>query len=332
VLLGDIGATNARFALLSDGILGSVKYFTVREFPRFPDVVDAFFGSGHRLSAVRQAALAVAGPVDEGRCRLTNCSWTIDMHELRMQFGFSEIHLCNDFEAVASSLPNLTAADLYRLGGGNPVSGAPMAVLGPGTGLGVACLLSGPQGSVAIATEGGHVTMAGTSRREDAIIDYLRRQFGHVSAERVVSGSGLENLYGAVVALDGADAPQRDAAEITTAALNGECPISRAALELFCAMLGTISGNVALTFGARGGVYIAGGIAPRITDFMARSDFRARFEQKGRFRTYLEAIPSSVIVHPAATFIGLSAIVNRASDAASGLVKATPGDVDLGRL
>ena len=136
-----------------------------------------------------------------------------------------------------------------------------MAVIGPGTGLGVACLVSGSDGSVVIASEGGHATMAATSRREDAVIDYLRRQFGHVSAERVVSGAGLENLYRAVVALDGIEAPKRDAAEITQAALD-DCPIARMALELFCAMLGTIAGNVALMFSARGGVYIAGGIAP----------------------------------------------------------------------
>jgi glucokinase len=193
-----------------------------------------------------------------------------------------------------------------------------MAVLGPGTGLGVACLVPGSQGSIVIASEGGHATMAATSQREDAIVDYLRRQFGHVSAERVISGSGLENLYRAVVALDGIDAPQRNAAEITKAALDGDCSIARTALDLFCAMLGTIAGNVALTFGARGGVYIAGGIAPRLTEFMARSQFRARFEHKGRFRTYLEAIPSSVIVHPAATFLGLRSIAKRGSDVATG--------------
>ncbi len=214
-------------------------------------------------------------------------------------------------------MPHLTAADLYRLGGGEAVDGAPRAVLGPGSGLGVACLVPGSRGPIAIATEGGHATMAVTSRREDAIVDYLRREFGHVSAERVVSGSGLENLYRAVIAVDGVDAPQRAAAAITTAALNDVCHTAREALELFCAMLGTIAGNVALTFGARGGVYIAGGIAPRITDFMSRSDFRARFEHKGRFRTYLEAIPSSVVMHPAATFIGLSTMANRAADATS---------------
>ena len=163
-----------------------------------------------------------------------------------------------------------------------------MAVLGPGTGLGVACLVPASDGPAVIGGEGGHATMAATSPREDAIIDYLRRQFGHVSAERVVSGSGLENLYHAIVALDGVDAPKRSAPEITKAGSNGTCPLSRMALELFCGMLGTIAGNVGLMFGARGGVYIAGGIAPRITDFIAHSEFRARFEGKGRLRTLVD--------------------------------------------
>ena len=330
LLLGDIGATNARLALVSEGALGPIKYFPVAEFPRFADVIDAFLGGDHRASAVRQAAFAVAGPVDNDRCVLTNCPWTIDAHELCARYGFSEAHLCNDFEAAALSLPHLTAADLYCLGGGQPVGGAPMALLGPGTGLGVACLVPASRGVIAIATEGGHATMAATSHREDAIIEYLRRQFGHVSGERVVSGYGLENLYRAVVALEKVDAPQRDAAKITTAALDGRCPLAREALEMFCAMLGTIAGNVALTFGARGGVYIAGGIAPRIIDFMARSDFRARFEHKGRFRTYLKAIPSSVIMHPAATFLGLRAIANRAPDATSAPHEVTPSDVSMG--
>ena len=316
MLLGDIGATNARLALLSNGVLGPIKCLTVAEFPRFTDAVNAFLDCHCRQMSVPEALLAVAGPVvDEDRCVLTNCPWTIDAPELCAAFGFAKVRIFNDFEATALSLPHLTAADLYPLGGGEAVSGAPMAVLGPGTGLGVACLVPGSQSSIVIASEGGHATMAATSHREDAIIDYLRRQFGHVSAERVISGGGLENLYRAVVALDGIDAPKRNAAEITKTALDGSCPIARTALDLFCAMLGTIAGNVALMFSARGGVYIAGGIAPRLTEFMARSEFRARFEHKGRFRTYLEAIPSSVIVHPAATFMGLGSIAKRASDA-----------------
>src|SRR5262249_23537215 len=157
----------------------------------------------------------------------------------------------------------------------------PMAVLGPGSGLGVACFVPGSQSSTVIASEGGHATMAATSDREDAIIDYLRRQFSHVSAGRGVLGSGFGKLYNACIAIDGIEAPKRNAAEITNAALGGTCPVARAALDLFCAMLGTIAGNVALMFDARGGVFIAGGIAPRVTEYIARSEFRARFEHKG---------------------------------------------------
>jgi glucokinase len=183
-----------------------------------------------------------------------------------------------------------------------------MAVFGPGTGLGVACLVPGSKEPAVIAGEGGHATFAAASRREDAVIDYLRRHFGHVSAERVVSGAGLENLYQAIAVLDEREVPSRDAAEITKTALNGTCRTACAALDMFCALLGSFSGNVALTFGARGGVYIAGGIAPRIAEFIGRSEFRERFEEKGRLRPYLEAIPSNVIVHSAAAFMGLKSL------------------------
>ncbi|MBV9968362.1 MAG: glucokinase [Xanthobacteraceae bacterium] len=316
VLLGDIGATNARLALLWDGVLSPVTNFLVADFPRFADVIRAFLVEKCRSAPAQEAILAVAGPVNGGRCVLTNSPWTIDPAELSREFGFTNIDLRNDFEAVALSLPHLTAIDLFRIGYGEPVRGAPIAVLGPGTGLGVAGLVFGPQGPVVVPGEGGHATMSGTCRREDAIIEHLRAEYGHVSAERVVSGMGLENLYSAVVALDGLRAPSRTAPEITKAGLDGTCPISRAALELFCAMLGTIAGNVALMFGALGGVYIAGGIAPRMTDFMAGSEFRSRFENKGRLRSYLEAIPTSVIVNPAATFVGLQT-----------LAQSTPGTV-----
>jgi glucokinase len=328
VLLGDIGATNARLALMSKGHLGPIEWFTVAQFARFTDALDAFVERHCRHMSVPEALLAVAGPVAGDRCVLTNSPWTIDAPELRAALGFARVHILNDFEAIARSLPRLTAGDLYPLGGGAAVSGQPMVVLGPGTGLGVACCVPAWPEAVVIASEGGHATMAASSPREDAVIDHLRAEFGHVSAERLVSGPGLENLYRAVVALDGADAPQRNAAEITTAALDGTCPIARTAVELFCAMLGAIAGNAALMFGARGGVYIAGGIAPRLTGFLARSEFRARFERKGRLRNYLASIPASVIMHPAATFLGLQSMAKRTSDAAS---RARPLAADIRR-
>jgi glucokinase len=308
VLLADIGATNARLALLTSGVLGQIKNFSVADAPRLEDVIRSFLEKDCGSVSVQEAVLAVAGPVDQTSCVLTNCSWSIDCDELCGAFGFARTRLCNDFEAVGWSLPHLTKADLCAIGGGEGVPGAAMAVLGPGTGLGVACLKPSAREHVIITSEGGHATMAGTSPYEDAIIDCLRRQFGHVSAERVVSGFGLENLYRAVMAVEGMDGPPRTAPEITRAGSTGRCPVSKRALELFCAMLGTIAGNVALMFAAKGGVYIAGGIVPRMTDFLAKSEFRARFEAKGRFKSYLESVPTSVVIHPAASFLGLQAL------------------------
>jgi glucokinase len=183
-----------------------------------------------------------------------------------------------------------------------------MAVLGPGTGLGVTCLIRRTDKPVVIASEGGHATLAATCDREDQIIQYLRQRFGHASAERAVSGPGLENICLAIGALDHVETTLQNATQITQSALRGECRIAVEALNVFCAFLGSFAGNVALTFDARGGVYIAGGISPRIVNFTRRSQFRARFEAKGRFREYLKAIPVNVITHPAAAFVGLTSI------------------------
>jgi glucokinase len=308
VLLGDIGATNARFACLIDGALGPIKWIEVARHPTFGEAVKRFLEMHPRDIPVAHALLAVAGPVEGERCTFTNCPWTVDCRDMRDQFGFRSVQVVNDFEATALSLPHLAKQDLRSIGGGRAMRGAPMVVLGPGSGLGVAGLVPDGAGHVVVASEGGHATMPANSVREDAVLDFLRQRFGHVSAERVLSGPGIENLYQAIAALDGIAAQPRNANEITIAALNGTCPASRAALGTFCAMLGGFAGNVALTFGALGGVYIAGGIAPRILDFLANSEFRRRFDRKGRLRAYLEAIPSQVIVHPAAAFLGLTSL------------------------
>ena len=310
-LLGDIGATNARFALVTDGVLGPVRSLEVAKFARFADAVTHFLRGHPGQARVSHALLAIAGPVEGERCALTNCSWVIDAAEMRRTLSL-EAKLVNDFEATAFSLPAVSPQDLVKIGGGRPLDGAPMAVLGPGSGLGVACITQLGDGPVVISGEGGHVTLAGASHREDAILRHLRNRFGHASAERAISGPGLENIYQAIAALDGKAIAARNAGEVTESAINGECQTAREALETFCALLGSLAGNVALTFGARGGVYVAGGIAPRIVDFIAQSKFRQRFEAKGRLKTYVETIPSHVIMHPAAAFIGLKAMAQRA--------------------
>jgi glucokinase len=308
VLLGDIGATNARFALLSNGTLNAISSFEVAKFGQFADALAIFITEHSRQTEIHRAILAIAGPVQGERVALTNSSWVIDARELQTGFGL-QVQIVNDFEAVALSLPSLTTADLARIGGGRPEAGAPMAVLGPGSGLGVACLIDRSEKRLVIASEGGHATLAGACEQEDQVVDHLRKRFGHVSAERAISGNGLENIYQAIAALEGLEIPPRNAAEITKNALSGECRVATRSLNTFCAFLGSFAGNVALTFGARGGVYIAGGISTRILDFLIRSEYRDRFEAKGRLRNYLEAIPTYLITHPGAALIGLKSLV-----------------------
>jgi glucokinase len=307
VLLGDIGATNARFALASKDVLGQVRTFEVAKYPQFEDALTLFLDEVGL--PVKDAAIAVAGPVVQQHAKLTNQAWTIDAGELKTSFGLAA-RIINDFRAVALSLPLLKSGDLVAIGGGKVEEGAPKAVLGPGTGLGVACLANSSADPVVVTSEGGHATLAGTCDREDRIIQYLREKFGHASAERAISGSGLENLYQAIAAIDGLTVGTQSAAEITNEALAGNCKIAHEALRTFCAFLGSFAGSLALTFGAKGGVYIAGGISPRILKFLRESEFRSRFEAKGRFRSYLEAIPSYVIVHPAAAFVGLQSLLD----------------------
>jgi len=313
-LLGDIGGTNARFAILADSRIGPVETLAVKDYPSFAAALSAFLSRRRGQEAIPRALLAVAGPVENARCELSNSSWVVDAEELRNTFNFASVRILNDFEAIAWSLPALPPSDLIKIGEGEARAGSPSAALGPGTGLGLACYAPRSDGSIVIAGEGGHATLPGACRREDAIIDRLRERFGHVSAERVLSGNGLVNLYRAIGSIDHAPLVDRSPDEITKRALDGSCPQCREALHLFCAMLGEVAGNAALTFSASGGVFIAGGIAPRIVEFLSASQFRSRFESKGRFQPYLAKIPTFVIVHREPAFVGLQHLAALDSD------------------
>ena len=305
VLLADIGGTNARFALLAGGNLDRITHMAVRDHGSFREALNTYLGNLPAAGAIRAAILAVAGVVRNGRCALTNNPWVIDAAELRAAYGFSNVRLVNDFEAVAWSLPVLSRDKLLHVGGGQPVAGTPRAVLGPGTGLGMAISIPHPTGQFVLSSEGGHSTMAGSSPREDAVIAYLRQRFGHLSAERVLSGQGLENLHEALAALDKLMLPRCRAAEITRAGIEGTCATSRAAIDMFCAMLGTVAGNLALTLGAKGGIFVAGGILRHMPEYFAGSPFRARFEEMGRLSKYLEPIPAYLILDEDVAFVGL---------------------------
>ncbi|MDN4983022.1 glucokinase [Bradyrhizobium arachidis] len=308
-LLADIGGTNARFALLTDGKLSTIAHTAVSNHGTFPEALAAYLGDRAKAGAIQHAILAASGPVQNGRCALTNNSWVIDAEQLRGAHGFSSVRLINDFEAVALALPHLAPGSLLQLGGRDRVAGAPLAAIGPGTGLGMAALISHADRQIVLSGEGGHSTMAGGSLREDAVIAHLRQRFGHVSSERLLSGAGLENLHDALASVDGVTVPKRHAADITCAAIEATCATSRAAVDMFCAMLGSVAGNFALAVGARGGVFIGGGILRHMPDYLAASQFRMRFEAKGRLRTFLEPIPAYLILDDDVAFTGLRALM-----------------------
>ena len=251
--------------------------------------------------------------------------WSFSATDVRRKLGLDSLHVINDSEAIAWSVPRLGAGDVRKIGRGKAQHRAPIAVIGPGTGLGVSALVPSAKGWRALATEGGHVTLAAVNERETDVLDILRRKFSHVSAERVLSGQGLVELYEAIALLDGrgnataagqsmTPAPMTPApmtpAKVTRQALNRRDPAAARALAMFSEMLGTVAGNLALTLGARGGVYIAGGIVPRLGRGFAAAAFRRRFEDKGRFRTYLGAIPTYLITHKTPAFAGLAGLLD----------------------
>jgi glucokinase len=303
-LLADIGGTHARFALLQDETLTAPLILPVGGFATVEAAVAAALAHLAPSGAVHRAVLALAGPVVEEPVRLTNAPWDVSSLALSERFGFQRVLLVNDFLAQAHALPYLAPADLHAIGGGQGEPGAPMLVLGPGTGLGVAGYLPGP--GLAIPTEGGHIGLAPTDAREDAVIAGLRAHCGRASAEEALSGRGLANLHAVVATLRGADVPARDAAEVVAA--DTDCPVAAEVLDLFIGFLAGFAGDMALAWGARGGIFLAGGIAPRLAQRIDAADFRARFEAKAPMQDWMAEVPLSLILHPAPAFLGLAAL------------------------
>jgi glucokinase len=303
-LLADIGGTNARFTLLRGNEIAESHVLLVDDYETPADAIAAYLAAVPEADRPVEAAMGVAGPVTGDRVVMMNSQWAFSMEGLKRQFGWTQLHVVNDFAANVLGVPQLTADDLVQVGPGTPEPGSPVVALGPGSGLGVAGLVSVGGEWTPIAGEGGNVTMAALDSREATILDILRRQYAHVSAEVVLSGPGLVNLYDALCELAGKPATPSTPEHITH--LYPGCdPQCREAVTMFCAMLGTFSGDVALTFGARGGVYIMGGIVPKIREIFRHSAFRERFEFKGRYRHYLSSIPTYVVMHPFPAFLGL---------------------------
>jgi glucokinase len=309
-LVGDIGGTHARFGLMSpDAKLLYSRTLADEDYSTIADALSAFLAGRGPLPMPRQGAIAIASAITGDHVAMTNHPWSFSIQALKSQLGFDRLEVINDFTALALALPHLAADERVPVGGGGAVAGAPIAVLGPGSGLGVSGLVPYGRIWIPLAGEGGHATLAPASDRESAVLDRMRRNFDHVSAERALSGPGLVNLYTTLAELDGVPAQEYTAAQITDLAVRATDPRCVEATSMFCAMLGTMAGNLALTLGARGGVYIGGGIVPQLGQTFVESSFRERFEAKGRLQAYLAEIPTLVVTHPLPAFLGCAALL-----------------------
>ena len=297
-LVADVGGTNARFALVRPGDselkLAHVHTLQCDDYDGLEDACRAYFSlAGINPDQVGRACMAFACPVDGEEIRFTNNHWRVRRSELVNSLGLTELKLLNDFTAMALGMLRIPDDECLPVGEGESSEGVARLVIGPGTGLGVSGLIpSCTSGNwIPLATEGGHVSFAPLDDIDGAVLNYLQRQFGRVSVERILCGQGLLNLYQALCHIRGEFAKYYSPAAVSDSALAGDDPIAVETLRRFCRILGSVAGDSALTLGARGGVYLCGGILPRIETFFRQSDFRKAFEDKGRFRSYMERIP-----------------------------------------
>jgi glucokinase len=301
-LLADIGGTNTRCAIVGTGDTPvAIEVFENRCFSNLSELLNRYIDSLSADNKPTSGMLAVAAPIRGDTVQMINIDWQFSTESLRQSLGIERLQLLNDFEALAIGLPHLKPDEIRQVGDGKAATNRPMAVLGPGTGLGVASLIPTRDGWQAVSGEGGHVTLPAVSPQEARLIQQLRERFGHCSAERLISGPGLELLH---MTLHGFTA--MTAAEIAALLENGDAQ-AQETFNVFFELLGTVAANLALTVGAFGGVYIGGGIIPRHADQFAASGFRRRFDAKGRYGNYLKSIPTYLIISDHPTLTGLAA-------------------------
>lgn len=310
-LIGDIGGTNARFAVSEHGSYSELSHVAVSEYATLQDALIDYVAKLPRGKRPAEGALAVAGPVSGDQVQLTNVSWSFSIKTLKSALGLASLTIVNDFAATAMAIPFIPGTDLYPVGDSlpkarEPKTYGPIGIIGPGTGLGVSSLVPHGAAWTLLPGEGGHVTLSAVTTKEDRVLEIFRRRWEHVSAERALSGAGLVNLYEAICSIGGRQPERLSPADVTDRAIRATDPACVETFETFCSMLGTVAGNLALTIGATGGIYIAGGILLRFKEAFASSSFRGRFESKGRFRSYLQRIPTFLILEESPALLGLS--------------------------
>ncbi len=308
LLVADIGGTNARFAIVIGNddygqyIFEQQKNYLCDEFADFTQVLSAYMeGLSYQPEF---GCIAVAGPVNNGQVAMTNQNWLIQESDISIEFGFKAFSILNDFEALSLSLNHLHKADLNELCSVQPVSTRVKAVIGAGTGLGVAALITEKNTVLSLPSEGGHVSFAPYTEREKELLDLMQAEKDYVSAEDILSGQGLQNIYQSLLRIDNISSHDISAAAISERALEGRDPHAHEALSIFCAVLGSVAGDAVLTYGAKGGLYLGGGILPKIEDFFGHSHFIERFKNKGKMSSYLNDVPIYLIKHTHPTLLG----------------------------
>lgn len=304
-LVGDVGGTNARFALVdAQGHVRHPRAFPCKDYASLADIIAEYIDTTAGKKRPPRAVVAVAGPVVAGEIEFTNLDWVVSEGDLLAHFEFEAVKLINDFAAQALACPLLEGPDLAQIGPKlSRAHDCPVVALGAGTGFGVAGLARSDRGDVPIATEGGHAGFAPSDEVEVEVWRRLHAKYGRVSIERLLSGQGLYDLYGVLAELKGQPAALENEMRVTTEGLVGD-PLAAEALDRFAGILGAVAGDLALTFGARGGVYVSGGIAPRIAEKLSKGVFRARFEDKGRLSDYVREIPTFLVLHPYPAIMG----------------------------
>ncbi|MDN4503311.1 glucokinase [Alteromonadaceae bacterium BrNp21-10] len=306
----DVGGTNIRIAREVDGQLADIKKYLCNDFADIVDVIKLYCDSlpEHKFVA---GCIAIACPVNGDKIKMTNHYWAFSIEETRQQLGLERLDVINDYTAISMSLPVLNDQQKVKIGGGEATPGKAMAVFGAGSGLGVGHLVPVTEGWKAIPGEGGHVDFAPIDDTDLFIWQYLRRNHSHVSAEQFLSGPGLLQIYQALSEKNKTTPECSSPADVTTKALAETCQTCVETLHQFCKIMGSFAGNLALNMGTNGGVYIAGGIAQRFVDFVLNSEFRARFEDKGRLQKYMQAIPTYLITEPDHGLLGAAAYLEQ---------------------
>lgn len=313
-LIADIGGTHARFAVVEDNRVTRVEVLRADDYAGIAAAASAYLAR-HTIT-VRHAALSIAAtlaPHDDVITLVNQPSWNTTRSALKAALALETLITVNDFEALAHGITAIGAGGCVQICGTTPVHHAPIGVIGPGTGLGMAGIVFIDGTPHVIASEGGNATLPAASAREYAIIEALRTRKGdgHVSAEDAVSGTGLPQLYQAIADLDGVQVQPLGAPDITAAALARSCPVAQEALDLFCHWLGVMAGNLALTLTTSGGIFIAGGIVPQWLDHFMHSRFAASFANKGVYSDYLRDVPVFVVTHPYPALEGMRALLGR---------------------